>query len=203
MIDRCTRHCSWRKVSFQCFRSYKWMKQLPGAWELLLAQRIQKIQNERWLWNVFSFSEILPCFWCSFNVPFIFWKLLIPLEDKTAANCRSELQGKKGDICMGGTEVPLVSLIFLKRSLVFPILLFSSVSLYWSLRKAFLSLLAIPWNSAFKWAYLSFSPLPLASLLFSAICKASSYNHFAFFAFLFLGDDLDHCLQYSVTNFHP
>ena len=34
---------------------------------------------------------------------------------------------------------PLVSLIFLKRSLTFPILLFSSISLHWSLRKAFLS----------------------------------------------------------------
>ena len=33
-------------------------------------------------------------------------------------------------------NVPLVSLIFLKRSLVFPILLFSSISLHWSLRKA-------------------------------------------------------------------
>ena len=40
-------------------------------------------------------------------------------------------------------NVPLVSLIFLKRSLVFPILLFSSISLHWSLRKTFLSLLAI------------------------------------------------------------
>ena len=40
-------------------------------------------------------------------------------------------------------NVPLVSLIFLKRSLVLPILLFSSISLHWSLRKAFLSLLAI------------------------------------------------------------
>ena len=30
-------------------------------------------------------------------------------------------------------KVPLVSLIFLKRSLVFPILLFSSISLHWSL----------------------------------------------------------------------
>jgi len=39
-------------------------------------------------------------------------------------------------------NVPLVSLIFLKWSQVFPILLFSSISLHWSLRKAFLSLLA-------------------------------------------------------------
>ena len=83
-------------------------------------------------------------------------------------------------------KFPLVSLIFLKRSLVFHVLLFSSISLHWSLRKGFLSLLDILWNSAFKWVYISFSPLPLASLLFSAICKASSDNHFAFLHFFFL-----------------
>ena len=75
-------------------------------------------------------------------------------------------------------NILLVSLIFLKWSLVFPILLFSSIFLHWSLWKAFLLLLAILWNSAFKWVYLSFSPLPLASLLSSANCKASSDNHF-------------------------
>ena len=55
-------------------------------------------------------------------------------------------------------NIPFASLIFL-RYLVFPILLFSSISLHWSLRKAFLSPLAVLWNSAFKWVYLSFSPL--------------------------------------------
>ena len=40
--------------------------------------------------------------------------------------------------------------------------------------EAFLSFLAILWNSAFKWVNLSFSPLPFASLLFTAIFKASS-----------------------------
>ena len=69
---------------------------------------------------------------------------------------------------------------------MFPILLFSSISLHWSLRKAFLSFLAILWNSAFKWVYCSFSPLPFTSLLFSAVCKASSDNHFAFLHFFFL-----------------
>ena len=64
-----------------------------------------------------------------------------------------------------------------KSSLVFPILLSSSIFLHWSLRKSFLSLLATLCNSAFIWVYLSFSPLPLACLLFSAICKASSDNH--------------------------
>ena len=38
-------------------------------------------------------------------------------------------------------NVPLVSLIFFKISLVFPILLFSSISLHWSLRLSYLSLL--------------------------------------------------------------
>ena len=82
---------------------------------------------------------------------------------------------------------PLVSLIFLKRSLVFPILLFSFISLYCSLIKTFLSLLVILWNSAFRRVYLSFSPWPLAFLLFSAICKASSDNHFPFSHFFLLG----------------
>ena len=68
-------------------------------------------------------------------------------------------------------NVPLVSLIFLKRSLVFPILLFSSTSFHWSLRKAFLSLLAflelyIQMDVSFLFSLL------LASLLFSAVWKA-------------------------------
>ena len=84
-------------------------------------------------------------------------------------------------------NVPLVSLIFLKRSLVFPILFLSSMSLHWSLKKAFLSLLAILWNSAFRCLYHSFSPLLFTSLLFRAIWKASSDSHFAFLHFFFLG----------------
>ena len=81
----------------------------------------------------------------------------------------------------------LVSLILLKRSLVFPILLFSSISLHWSLRKAFLAPLAILWNSSFKWVYLSFSPLLFTSLLSTAICKASSDSHLTSLHFFFLG----------------
>ena len=100
-------------------------------------------------------------------------------------------------------NVPLVSVIFFKRSLVFPILLFSSVSLHWSLRKAFFSLLAILWNSAFESVYLSFSPLPSVSLLFSTICKASSDSHFAFLHFFFLGMVLiSTCCTMSWTAIH-
>ena len=72
---------------------------------------------------------------------------------------------------------------FLQRSLFFPILLFSSISLHWSLRKAFLSLFAILWNSAFRCLYLSFSPELFPALLFTTICKASPDSPFAFWHF--------------------
>ena len=48
-------------------------------------------------------------------------------------------------------------------------------------------LLAIHWNSAFKWVYLSFTPLPFTSFLFTAICKASSDDHFTFLHFFIMG----------------
>ena len=99
-------------------------------------------------------------------------------------------------------NIPLVSLIFLKRSLVFPVLLISSISFHWSLRKAFLYLLALLWNSAFRCVYLSFSPLLLA-FLFSASCKASSDNHFAFVCFFSLGMVLITAFcTVSWTSFH-
>ena len=49
---------------------------------------------------------------------------------------------------------------------MFPSLLFSFISLHHSLKKAFLSLLAILWNSALSWVYLSFF-LCLSLLFFS------------------------------------
>ena len=55
------------------------------------------------------------------------------------------------------------------------------------LQKTLLFLLAVLWNSAFIWVYLSLTPLPLTSFLFLAICEASSDNHFAFLHFSFFG----------------
>ena len=53
--------------------------------------------------------------------------------------------------------------------------------------EGFLSLLAILWNSTYRCLYLSFSPLLFASLLFTAICKASPDSHFAFLHFFSMG----------------
>ena len=84
-------------------------------------------------------------------------------------------------------NIPVISPMFLKSSLVFPILLFASISVHCSFKKAFLSLLAILWNSTFSWVYLSLSPFPFPSLLSSAICKASLDNHFALLDFFLFG----------------
>ena len=92
--------------------------------------------------------------------------------------------------------------IFLKKTLVFPILLFSSISLHFSLKFSSVQLLShvrlftqedflnpacyslelcIQLGTSFPF------PLPFTSLLFSAICKASLANHFAFLHFFSLG----------------
>ena len=73
-------------------------------------------------------------------------------------------------------KFPLISLTFLKRSLLFPTLLFSSISyLSWLFFGTLHS------NGYF------FPFLLCLLLLFSVICKVSSNNHFAFLHFFFLG----------------
>ena len=70
-----------------------------------------------------------------------------------------------------GQNVPLISSIFLKRSLVFPLLLFSSSFIHCSLKKAFLYLGAVLWKPTFSRIYLPLSPLHFPSLLYLGICK--------------------------------
>ena len=86
-----------------------------------------------------------------------------------------------------GWNIPLIFPIFRKRPLAYPLLLFSSIFTHCSLKKVFLSLLDILWNSAFSWMYVPLSPLLFASLLSLAIYKSSSDNHFAFLLFFSSG----------------
>ena len=81
-------------------------------------------------------------------------------------------------------NVPLASPVFLTSSPVFAVVLFSSVSLRCSFKKAFLSLL---FSGTRHSAGCIFSPLPSTSLLFSAIWKPSSDDHVALLHFSFLG----------------
>ena len=70
-------------------------------------------------------------------------------------------------------KCPLGISSFLKEISGLSILLFSSISLHCLLAKALLPFLALLWNSAFSWVYLSPSPFPFASL-FSSVCKIST-----------------------------
>ena len=74
-----------------------------------------------------------------------------------------------------------------KLSLVFPILFFSLSFFALITEKGFLIFPCYFWISAFKRVYLNFYPLPFASLLSTAIAKASSDSYFAFLHFFFLG----------------
>ena len=77
-------------------------------------------------------------------------------------------------------NAPLISPVFLKSSLVFHILLFFSISLQCSFKKAFVSLFCYSLELCIQLSISFPSPLLFASLLSSGICKASSDNHFAF-----------------------
>ena len=84
-------------------------------------------------------------------------------------------------------NIPLVCLIFLKdisslsHSIVF-LYLFALIT-----EEGFLISPCYSLELCIQWVYLFFSPLPFVSLLFSAICKASPNNRFAFLHFFFLG----------------
>ena len=98
-------------------------------------------------------------------------------------------------------NVPLISSSFLKRSVVFPIALFSPISLHYSLRKAFLPLTYL-WNFAFSLMYLSLSPLlslVFFPLLFVRIPQETTLPS----CISFLGDGFGHHLLYNVINLCP
>ena len=81
--------------------------------------------------------------------------------------------------CSLATITSCVSPAFSRSSLVFPILLISSISLHCSV-KIFLSLLSILWSSAFRWVNLSFSLL-LSLLFFSQLFVRPPLTTISFF----------------------
>ena len=96
-------------------------------------------------------------------------------------------------------NVPLVSPIFLKRFLVFPILLFSSITLYHSPRKALLSLF---FGTLHSDGYIVTFLHCLSLLFFSQLFVRPPLTTILPYAFLFLGGGFNHCFLYSVTNLH-
>ena len=94
--------------------------------------------------------------------------------------------------------MPIFAWKVLKRSLAFPILLFSS-TLHCSFKKTFLSLLALLWNSAFVWIYLSLSPL-LLLFFFSQLFVRPPQTSTLPSDISFLGMASVHHLLYNGTN---
>ena len=98
-------------------------------------------------------------------------------------------------------NVPLVSLIFFKRSLVFSILLFSSISLHWSLKR--LSYLLLFFGTLHSDAYIFPCLLCFSLLFFSQLFVRPPQTAILLFCISFHGDGLDPCLLYSVMNLIP
>ena len=98
-------------------------------------------------------------------------------------------------LCM---KRPLVSLIFLMRALVFPIPLFSSISLHCSLKKTFLSLLFF--GTLHSDGYIFPFLLCLLFLFFSQLLVSLLKQPFCLAALLLLGYGFGHCIFYNVMN---
>ena len=101
-------------------------------------------------------------------------------------------------------NIPLVSLIFLKRSLVFYILLFSSIFFFVFITEE--GFLISPCNSLELCIQMDISFLFSFAFHFSSThiyLLGLLRQPFCLFAFIFLGNVLDLCLLYSVTNLCP
>ena len=100
-------------------------------------------------------------------------------------------------------NVHLISPVFLKRSLVFPILLFSSISLHCSFKKAFSSLSLLLPGTLHSVRFISrFLPC-LLFFFFPQLFVKPPQTTTLLLGFLFLWDGFDHCLLYNVMNFCP
>jgi len=113
---------------------------------------------------------------CIFSVSFVI----------SSASIRS-LPFLSSIVTIFGWNIPLIFLVFLKRSLVLPFQLLSFYFFAFFIEEGLLVSLCYSLNSTFSWVYLFFSSLLFTSLLSSDICKVSSGNHLAFLPFFFFG----------------
>ena len=117
------------------------------------------------LFKVFGpFSNWIVCFLLlSFKVLCIFWKIFL-------------FKMSLLRIFLSVACLPILLTLSLKEQ-KFLLLMTYSLSVISFMDCA---ILVLPKKSSYSWVYISFSPLPFTSLLSSAICKASSDDHFAF-----------------------
>ena len=130
-------HIEWSTFTASSFRILNRSAGIPSPPLALFIVMLSKahltshsrISSSRWVitsswisgsWRYFLYSSVYSCY-----------LFLI-----SSASVRS-IQFLSFIVPIFAWNIPLVSLIFLKGSLVFPILLFSSISLHWQLRKTF------------------------------------------------------------------
>ena len=138
----------------------------------------------RSLWSFLNSSSVYSCQFCLISSASVRFLLFVPYCAHLAWN------------------VPLISPVFLKRSLVFPILLVSSISLHCSLhlgRFSYLSLLFSGTLYSLRYIFPFLSCLLLLSLV---ICEISSATTLPYSISFSLGW-FCHWLLYNIMNFHP
>jgi len=136
--------------------------------------------SQIWMWDLDHKEGWAPKNWC-------FWTVVL---DKTLENP------------IFAWNAPLISPIFLNRSLVFPILLFSSIPFHCTLKKAFLSFLPVfgtPHSVEHIFPFLPCLSLLFFSQLFVKLPQTTTLSA----GISFLWDGFGHHLLYSVINLHP
>ena len=98
-------------------------------------------------------------------------------------------------------NIPLISPIFLKRSLVFPILFFPLYFFALFIEEGLLISCCYSLELCIQFAYLSLPPWGVSLFIFPQLLVKPPQTT-TLLAFLFLWDDFCHCLLYNVTNFH-
>ena len=134
-------------LSFRIWNSSVAILSLPLTLFLVMLPKAHltshsRISNSRWVTMPLWLSESLRAFLYSYSLYSCYLFLI------SSASVRSILF-LSFIVPILAWNVPLVSLIFLKISVVSHFIVFLYL-LHWSLRKPFLSLLAVLWNSAFS-----------------------------------------------------
>jgi len=170
--------------SFRIWNSSTWIPSPPLALFVVMLPKAHltshsRMSGSRWVITSWWFSTSLRSFLYSFSVCSCHLFLV------SSASVRS-LPLLSFMVPIFAWIVPLLSLIFLKRSLnfshsiVFPLFVCSD-------HLGRLCYLSLPFFETLHSDECIFPFLLCLYLLFSAICKASSDNHFAFLHFFFLG----------------
>ena len=126
-------------LSFRIWNSSTGIPSPPLAFFIVMFPKAHLISHFRMSGSRWVITSLwLSCLWRSFSYSSsVYFCYLFLISSASVRSIFSFIEP------IVAWNVAFVSLSFLKRSLVFPILLFSSISLHWSLRRAFLSLLAI------------------------------------------------------------